>query len=145
MQHYYTSQVQGWIFLDFFLFDPCSINRSQTETSFLNVLLASKKDIFLLHPTIQIFMRLKWQKTWLFYTLYILLFASFFFVLAGYSLTHYGVFYTERHGNITLNNGSLHHGNTRSGWWYANMLDLFLAICPATVVTYITQSITCLK
>ena len=94
--------------MDFFLFDPYCMKRSATELCLIDVLLASRKEKFLIHPLIQIFITLKWQKTWLLYTLYIFIFGLFFFVLAGYSLTHYGVFYAETRAN---------YGDTQTGWW----------------------------
>ena len=101
-------QVQGNIHLDLFLFDPNSPCRCASEMKMVDLLIASGKQKFLIHPLIEIFVKLKWQKTWQLYFLYLFVFASFFFVLAGYAITHYGTFYKRDHSG---------YGYPQTGWW----------------------------
>ena len=66
-----------------------------SELQVIEELLASRKERLLIHPLIQMFLRLKWQRTWFLYILYVFVFKIFFIVLIGYSITHYGRLYED--------------------------------------------------
>ena len=69
---------------------------------------ASGKEKFFIHPLIEIFMKLKWKKTWFLYWIYLVLLGSFFLALTGYSIIHYGSLYKGYRFD---------YGDERSGWW----------------------------
>ena len=87
----YNIQVQGQAMLDFFLFDPCCAKKCTSELQFIETILGTRKEKFLIHPIVQIFLKLKWQKTWPLYAIYVAFFKFFFISLAGYSLSWYGI------------------------------------------------------
>lgn len=64
----------------------------------IGILVECGKEKFLIHPLIEIFLKLKWNKTWFLYTICMVFFAAFFVALAGYALAHYGSIYS----NISL-------------------------------------------
>ena len=88
-------KVQGQAILDLFLFDPGCKVKCASELQVVEELLASRKERLLIHPLIQMFLRLKWQRTWFLYILYVFVFKIFFIVLIGYSITHYGRLYED--------------------------------------------------
>ena len=88
-------KVQGQAILDLFLFDPGCKVKCASELQVIEELLASRKERLLIHPLIQMFLRLKWQRTWFLYILYIFVFKIFFILLIGYSITHYGRLYED--------------------------------------------------
>ena len=75
----------------------------------IKILFESGKEKFLIHPLVEIFMKMKWKKTWFLYWMYLVVFTLFFFALSAYSLAHYG----------SIKKGySFNYGGTeRSGWW----------------------------
>ena len=112
-------QVQGNIILDFFLFNPNCPLRCSSELNMIKILFESGKEKFLIHPLVEIFMKLKWKKTWFLYWMYLVVFTLFFFALSAYSLAHYGVM-IHRPSNRTLSlqeENSFNYGTERSVWW----------------------------
>ena len=74
----------------------------------IKILIETGKEKFLTHPLIEMFMKMKWRKTWFLFWIYLILYGAFFFVLAGYSVVHYGA----------IKEGyKLGYGDNRSGWW----------------------------
>ena len=114
-------QVQGRTYFDFFLFMPSQINeetKSGTEMKFIDDLITYGKEKYLIHPLIEVFLKLKWFKSKWFYLFFILLNAIFLVALSGFAIAHLGNLYKgvprfEPH--------------ERSGWWY------FLAVCHSYV------------
>jgi hypothetical protein len=74
----------------------------------VKILFESGKEKFLIHPIVEVFMKIKRKKTWFLYWMYLFVFAVFFFALTAYSLVHYG----------SLQKGySFGYGGQRTGWW----------------------------
>lgn len=101
-------QPQGVTYLDLFLFHPSEADQSKSEMKLIETLISMGKDRFLIHPVIEIFLKLKWQKIWRLYVISVLFFGGFFMSLVGYSLTHYGLIF----GGLPLN-----YGEQRTNWW----------------------------
>ena len=81
-------QVQDNYFLDLFLFAPrCAMN-STSEMPLVEMLLMGRKEKFLLHPVIETFIKLKWRRTWKFYTLLVSILLTFYIFLCGFALSH---------------------------------------------------------
>ena len=74
----------------------------------VKIMFASGKEKFLIHPLIEIFMKMKWKKTWFHYWIYLAMLALFFFALSAYSVVHYGSIYKGY---------SFDYGSQRTGWW----------------------------
>jgi len=53
-------QLQGRLFFDLFLFAPC--HQTGCELGIIAAILDAKKERFLLHPTFDLFLQLKWEK-----------------------------------------------------------------------------------
>ena len=121
MIHFFNYlQVQGNIILDFFLFNPNCPLRCSSELNMIKILFESGKEKFLIHPLVEIFMKMKWKKTWFLYWMYLVVFTLFFFALSAYSLAHYGVLiHTKQNSTLSLQNGYRFNYGTdeRSGWW----------------------------
>ena len=109
-------QIQENVYLDLFLFNPNSRSRCSSELNVIDILIQSGKEKFLIHPLIEIFMKLKWQKTWFLFFIYMIIFGLFFFTLAGYSLAHYGLLYKDCCSSLngTTTKDFEYH---RSTWW----------------------------
>ena len=124
-----SGQVQGKVYLDFFLFNPQSkvikalisfngaFNYSiqdpfATELNIINTLVASGKERFLIHPIFEIFLKLKWFKGWTYYLVYIALYFMFLAALVGYTLAHFGNLYDGQERWEYLGDGG------RNVWWY---------------------------
>ena len=119
-------QIQGNVFLDFFLFNPNSPSRCASELAMVKILLQSGKEKFIIHPVVEIFMKMKWRKTWFLFWIYLFLFASFFFALTAFSLAHYGALtaYAVPSLNDSLQKGyQFDYGSQRTCWWYADTLN----------------------
>ena len=81
-------QVQDIYFLDLFLFAPrCTMN-STPEMPLIEMLLMGRKENFLLHPVIETFIKLKWRRTWKFYTFLVSILLTFYIFLCGFALSH---------------------------------------------------------
>ena len=118
-------QIQGNIFLDFFLFNPNSPSRCASELAMVKILLQSGKEKFIIHPVVEIFMKMKWRKTWFLFWIYLFLFASFFFALTAFSLAHYGALtaYAVPSLKDSLQKGyQFDYGSERTCWWYVDTL-----------------------
>ncbi|TRY79609.1 hypothetical protein TCAL_11674 [Tigriopus californicus] len=85
------AQVQGRVYIDMFLFnmskDKCG--RSD-ELNIIENLIAMGKERFLIHPLFELFLKMKWYKTWFYYLVYILLHLIFLVSLCGFTLAHFG-------------------------------------------------------
>ena len=117
---YLIFQIQGNIFLDFFLFNPNSPSRCASELAVVKILLQSGKEKFIIHPVVETFMKMKWRKTWFLFWIYLFLFASFFFALTAFSLAHYGALtaYAVPSLNDSLQKGyQFDYGSERTCWW----------------------------
>ena len=101
-------QIQGKTFVDFFLFNPNCPLKCSSELEVIRILFDSGKEKFLIHPLVEIFMKIKWRKTWFLYWMYLALFSLFFFALTAYSLLHYG--------EIQKGYG-FDYGGERTVWW----------------------------
>ena len=124
-------QIQGNIFLDFFLFNPNSPSRCASELAMVKILLQSGKEKFIIHPVVETFMKMKWRKTWFLFWIYLFLFSSFFFALTAFSLAHYGALtaYAVPSLNDSLQKGyQFDYGSQRTCWWYADTLKSNLMI-----------------
>jgi hypothetical protein len=53
----------------------------------------NRKERFLIHPIFEIFLKLKWYKTWGFYLVFLSIFALFMIAIGGFSLAHFGKLY----------------------------------------------------
>ena len=74
----------------------------------VKILFEVGKEKFVIHPIVEVFMKIKWQKTWFLYWIYLVVFGIFFFALTAYSLIHYGA----------LSEGyKFDYGAHRTGWW----------------------------
>ena len=114
-------QVQGCIFLDFFLFDPNCPMRCSSELAMVKILVQSGKEKFIIHPLVEIFMKMKWKKTWFLYWIYLTLFSLFFFALTAYSLAHYGALTAYSvpsiNGSMMETGYKFDYGDQKTGWW----------------------------
>ena len=99
-------QIQGNVYLDLFLFCPSKFDSSPSEIKMVELLLQSGKERFLIHPLVEIFLKLKWQIIWKLYLVSVLFFATFFASLSGFAITNYGVLW-----------GSQSNNRTRDTWW----------------------------
>ena len=95
--------------MDTFLFNPNSSSRCASELKVIESLMQCGKEKFLIHPLIEVFMKLKWHKTWFLYMIYMVLFGVFFITLTGYTLTHYGTIFEDV--------DPPKYGTDRSNWW----------------------------
>ena len=88
-------QVQGRTYFDFFLFMPSQTyqNGAGTEMKFIDDLISYGKEKYLIHPLIEVFLKMKWFKSKWFYLLFILLNASFLVALSGFAIAHLGTLY----------------------------------------------------
>ena len=93
--------------MDLFLFHPTKTEK-QSEMKMVEMLIASGKERFLIHPLIEIFLKLKWQKIFKLYISIVFFIGAFFLALVGYSLTHYGLVFGGK---------PLAYGNSQSYWW----------------------------
>ena len=85
----------------------------------VKILFQSGKEKFLIHPLVEIFMKMKWKKTWFLYWIYLILFATFFFALTAYSLAHFGALsaYSVDNEGTLEKRYKWDYGAERSGWW----------------------------
>ena len=81
-------QVQDVYFLDLFLFAPRCTMKSTSEMGIIEMLLVGHKEKFLLHPVIETFIKLKWKRTWKFYTFLVSTLLTFYIFLCGFALSH---------------------------------------------------------
>ena len=54
----------------------------------VEMLITGQKEKFLIHPVIEIFLKLKWAKTWKLYSFLVFLTTLFYVFLCGFALTH---------------------------------------------------------
>ena len=99
-------QIQGDVYLDLFLFCPSKFDSSSSEIKMVELLLHSGKERFLIHPLIEIFLKLKWQIIWKLYLVSVLFFAAFFISLSGFAISNYGKLLGSQSNNIE-----------RDAWW----------------------------
>ena len=62
--------------------------RSTSEMSLINMVITGKKEKFLIHPVIEIFLKLKWKRTWKLYAFLVAVFSIFHVFLGGFALSH---------------------------------------------------------
>ncbi|XP_059085780.1 transient receptor potential cation channel subfamily A member 1-like [Tigriopus californicus] len=114
------AQVQGRVYIDMFLFnmskDKCG--RSD-ELNIIENLIAMGKERFLIHPLFELFLKMKWYKTWFYYLVYILLHLIFLVSLCGFTLAHFGKLVEDMEN---------YNYRERNFWWY------FLATSHAYIV-----------
>ena len=79
--------------------------RSTSEMSLIEMIVTGKKEKFLIHPVIEIFVKLKWKRTWKLYAFLVSLFLIFYVFLGGFALS-----YGTREEN----------GGEKDVWWYDN-------------------------
>ena len=92
--------------MDLFLFAPRCPMKSTSEMPLIEMLVTGRKEKFLIHPIIEIFLKLKWKKTWKLYTFLVSIITIFYVFLCGFALTF------EVKDNNLEKNGSL-----AAMWW----------------------------
>ena len=80
--------------------------KSTSEMPLIEMLVTGRKEKFLIHPIIEIFLKLKWKKTWKLYTFLVSIITIFYVFLCGFALTF------EVKDNNLEKNGSL-----AAIWW----------------------------
>ena len=81
-------QVQDCYALDLFLFAPRCPMKSTSELPLIEMLVTGRKEKYLIHPVIEIFLKLKWKKTWKLYTFLVSIITIFYIFLCGFALTY---------------------------------------------------------
>ena len=79
------------MYFDFFLFNPET--KCKSELKVFETIINYGKERFLIHPVFEVFLEIKWYRTWLFYGMYVLAYMMFLMGLAGYALFHLGNIY----------------------------------------------------
>ena len=95
--------------------------RCSSELAMVKTLVQSGKEKFIIHPLVEIFMKMKWKKTWFLYWIYLTLFSLFFFALTAYSLAHYGALTAYSvpsiNGSMMETGYKFDYGDQKTGWW----------------------------
>ena len=80
--------------------------KSTSEMPLIEMLVTGRKEKFLIHPIIEIFLKLKWKKTWKLYTFLVSIITIFYVFLCGFALT------------FEVNNDNLEKNVSFAGVWW---------------------------
>ena len=77
--------------------------KSTSELPLIEMLVTGRKEKYLIHPVIEIFLKLKWKKTWKLYTFLVSIITIFYIFLCGFALTYdVGDEKLEKEGSIAV-------------------------------------------